>query len=433
MILGLFIFFIGLILGCRYNFIVPFFYIFWLTLLPYFVDIIFPFEEIENLFEFRTYAAYYIFTMLGIQITVKYSLFSKLLSRNRDTIFYLLILLIYFTILTVVRHMGFQYFGYLRSNLSSIFLLFYLSINTPKPQHISKFILITLTVQIILGLIQEFTGLGNFSFNSEGNGVVSFLTGSFTGNNLYADFLTFATLILLLESRFKFKGLYKILVCLLFICSAYLIFKSGIRLALGSFLIGVILHLYLNSKTSRLVLYFMVLLIVGVFYFGTSFPLETKVINDWHVTSNTERQSGLLGVFQGWDYLQYSTIFYSWILLSEFFIHNPIFGSGLYFTDYGYGGLVSYLTSNATDVTLALFITEFGVIGILLLYLIFRGIFYVNNKKCFKNELIVPIIVVLLQSITDSGIFDTIIMSYFYLFLFIEGPIKFQKYEADFI
>ena len=82
MILGILFFIIGLLWGLKNKYIVPFYYVIWLTLLPYFVDVVFPFKEIENLFLFRTFAAYYIFTMLSIQLLNKKNYFSN--SNNKE-------------------------------------------------------------------------------------------------------------------------------------------------------------------------------------------------------------------------------------------------------------------------------------------------------------------------------------------------------------
>ena len=429
MIAGILFFIIGLLWGLKNKYIVPFYYVIWLTLLPYFVDVVFPFKEIENLFSFRTFASYYIFTMLSIQLLYKIAISVPLI--NKHVFLSLLLIVLYFTCLSLIRDVGINYLSYLRSNLSPVLLFLYLSIITPKPKDLIKFIIITLSIQIFIGLIQEFTVMGDFSFNKEGNGVVSFLTGGFTGNNLYADFLTFTSIIILLEFRYNNKFFSRKLVPVLFILSFFLIFNSGIRLALGSLIIGVILHLYKDYKINRIFIYIVIFFSLFLFNYGLSPIIETNVVHDWHVTSNSERQSGLLGVFKGWEYLQYSTIFYSWVLISEFFVNNPFFGSGLYFTTQGYGGVVSYLTSNATDVTLALFITEFGFFGLLLLFYNFRSILYITNKSFFKKKLFIPIIILILISITDSGFFDVIIMAYFYLYIFIHKPNKNKYHETN--
>lgn len=422
--MGVFFFIIGLLWGLKDKFIVPFYYLLWLTLFPYLVDLVFPFKEIENLFSFRTFASYYIFTMLMIQLLYKKSILVTLIKKNGHVLLSLVLLVLYFTYLSLIREVGINYLSYLRSNLSPVFLFLYLSIITPKPKNLINFILITLSIQIFIGLIQEFTGAGNFSFNKEGSGVVSFLTGGFTGNNLYADFLTFTSILILLEFKYNNKFFFRKLVPVLFILSVYLIYKSGIRLALGSLIIGVALHLFKDYKINRAFFSFLIIFSILSFSYGLSFITETNVVNDWHVTSNSERQTGLLGVFKGWEYLQFSTIYYSWILISEFFVNNPLFGSGLYFTPQGYNGVVSYLTNNATDVTLALFITEFGVFGLVLLFYNFRSILYINNKSFFKKKFFILIIILTLISIVDSGIFDTMIMSYLYFYIFIHKPIK---------
>ena len=106
MILGILFFIIGLLWGLKNKYIVPFYYVIWLTLLPYFVDVVFPFKEIENLFLFRTFAAYYIFTMLSIQLLNKKTTLVTLIIKNGHVLLSLLLLVLYFTYLSLIRDVG---------------------------------------------------------------------------------------------------------------------------------------------------------------------------------------------------------------------------------------------------------------------------------------------------------------------------------------
>jgi hypothetical protein len=425
MFLGIFVFLIGFIWGLQNKQIVPLYYLFWITLLPYFIDIIYPFQDIDKLFSFRTFAAYYIFTMFFVQLLQLRNIIT-FFKKNGNIVFSLMLLIFYFSYLSIIRGVGFNYLVYLRSNMSPIFLFFYLSLISPPRKKILTFIILTTIIQIAIGLIQSFTSFGDFSFNKEGSGVVSFLTGAFTGNNLFADFLSFISIILLLEFKYDKQFALSKYVPMLVVFSAYLIFVSGIRLSLGSFIIGVTIYFFINHKNVRK--YLIVTFIIGfvLIFLGNSFNPSDNVVHDWHATSNSERQSGLIGVLNGWEYLQYSTIAYSWLLISDYFILNPFLGSGLYFTSAGYGGIVSYKTSNATDVTLALYITEFGIIALLLLIFLIKTVFYNPFKIYFKKKIFIPLFVIILITITDSGIFDNIIMSYFYLYLFIHKPTQLE-------
>ncbi len=426
MFLGLVTLIFCIFWGLKNKLAVPFIYLFWITLLPYFFDILIPFTDKDNLFEFRTFGAYYIFIMLIIQL-LKIDNLLFFLKSNRKVLFSLFLLVFYFGYLSINRGTGFNYISYLRTNLSPVFLFFYLSIVSPSRNSSLKFILITTFTHIAIGLIQLFSDLGDFSFNREGEGIVSFVTGGFTGNNLFADFLSFITIILLSEYKFNKQFFLSNYIPLLVIFSAYLIFVSGIRLSLGTFIIGIIIHLYLNYPKARKYLLFSFLLFICLFLFGNYFSPSENVVHDWHVTSNSERQSGLLGIFSGWEYLQYSTIAFSWFLISEYFVKDIFFGCGLYFTSSGYGGIISYKTANATDVTLALFITEFGITALLLLIYHFKTIFYFQFKKFFGKKIFLPLFITFLITITDSGLFDNIIMSYFYLYLFIHQPTRIEK------
>jgi hypothetical protein len=423
MIISLVTFIISVVFGLKNRLLVPFIYVIWITLLPYFVDIFFPFGDKEKLFEYRTFAAYYIFTMLLIYL-LDVNKLKHFIRINRNVIISLFLLFVYFGYLSYDRGTGFNYFAYLRTNLAPIFTFFYLSIISPTREKIFKFIIITTIIQILIGLTQSFTGFGDLSFNREGEGVVSFLTGGFTGNNLYADFLSFIALILLVEFKFSHQFFLRKYVPLIVIISGYLIFISGIRLSLGTFILGILIHFYISYKKVRKYIFIPFFIGLVLLFFGSYIDPSENVVHDWHVTNNSERQSGLIGIFSGWEYLQYSTIAFSWFLISEFFYNNIFFGSGLYYTSSGYGGIISQSTSNATDVTLALFLTEFGIIGLALLFFHFKTVFYDYSKKIFTKKVLLPIFILVLMTITDSGLFDNVIMSYFYLYLFIHKPFE---------
>lgn len=431
MILGLILFVFGFIIGIKKKDIVPFYYILWLTIFPFLIDIIFPFNKIENLYEMRTYSSFYIFIMLVYQISISKNIFKQFVKENTYIIIALGLIFIYFIFLSLFRNVGFNYLIYLRRNISHVLLFMYLTICIPKNKSIFYFLFITFVIQIFIGLFQEMNFF-QFSFNIHATGIVKFLTGAMTGNNLYADLLTVICIIFIHEclnlnnEYIRSKRIFYIGTIVL---SIFLIFDSGIRMALLSFIIGIGIIIYnYNKKIFLGVLAFSLLIyIYSGFFYNIIFTGE--IVYDWNASSNSQRQSGILNIFQGWDYVQYSTLAYSFILISEYFVLNPFFGSGLYFKANGYDGIISYTTANQTDVTFALYITEFGIIGLIFLYLLYFSIFKKYKDKIGKDFNIIKIIffVILVQTITDSGIFDVAIMSYFYLYYF------YLKQQAEYL
>lgn len=423
MILGLLLFIIGIFIGIKKRTLVPYYFILWITLIPFLLDLIFPFKDIENLYEMRTYATYYLFFILIYQISLSKNSFLKFLRENHNILIYILLILMYLFFLSMTREVGFNYFVYLRRNISHILLFFYLTLYTPTGKSLFKFIIITLGVQIVIGLLQEFSYC-QFSFNTHSPGVVVFLTGAMTGNNLYADYLAVITTILILEclsSKANFESSNKFFLYVLILICSFLIFDSGIRISLLSLIIAIgLVFLRFNRKLSIVLIVIGIIIISFPEYLNKILSLGDTVSYDWKVTSNSERQGGLLGVLKGWDYIQYSTLAYSVLLIVNYFVYSPIFGAGLYFKAGGYGGVVSSLTANQTDVTAALFLTEFGIIGVLLLFLIYKSIIYKYKEQIGNNyfSLLLLFFIILIQTLTDSGIFDISIMSYFYLYYF---------------
>ena len=95
MIISLVTFIISVVFGLKNRLLVPFIYVIWITLLPYFVDIFFPFGDKEKLFEYRTFAAYYIFTMLLIYL-LDVNKLKHFIRINRNVIISLFLLFVYF-------------------------------------------------------------------------------------------------------------------------------------------------------------------------------------------------------------------------------------------------------------------------------------------------------------------------------------------------
>lgn len=436
MIWGLLLTFIGFFLGLKWSSSVPYFYVLWITIFPFLIDQILPFKVIDNLYEMRTYASFYILIMLIHELISTKTAFQTFIKENSNILICLLILFLYFLVLSYLRNVGLNYIIYLRRNISHILLFFYLTLKAPTAKSISRFVIITLVFQIFIGLLQENNFL-HFSFNSQSSGVVQFLTGAMTGNNLYANYLSVIATIILMEyssNRLDYNLMEKVTVFILVIISGFLIFNSGIRTSLLSFIIGSGIVFFRNNKKLGITfLVFGIIIFLFPKYFNALLSLRENASYDWTVTSNSERQSGLLGIFNGWEYLQYSTIAYSFILITEYFIFSPIWGAGLYFKTNGYGGVVSSLTANQTDVTAALYVTEFGIIGVLFLILLFQNILNKYKEQIGENfsNIQLLIIVILIQSLTDSGIFDIPIMSYFFLYYFYLKQKNNPLYELD--
>lgn len=419
MILGILLFIIGFLLGLKDKKNVPFYYVLWVTIIPFLVDLIVPFNDIQELYKMRSFASFYILIMLiyGIFITS----FNDFIKKNYKSLIALSVFIIYFLLLSILRDVGFNYYSYLMRHISHILLFFYLTLFTPKVKQIFKFLVVTYLFQILIGLFQK-NNFFNFSFNKTSD-VASFLTGCMTGNNLYANLLTVISLMIIIEC-FTSNAHYLIkkrnFLYVSIILGAFLIFMSGIRTSLACFIIGMfIVFIRYRKKFLFPIIMVSVILILFSGFFNNVSSIGQDVSYDWNMSSNSERQSGLLGLFQGWDYIQYSTLSYS-VNLLDYFFKNPIIGSGLYFKNHGYDGVVSSLTANQTDVEAALYIAEFGIIGVLLLSYLYKSIVNYSKMQLGSdyNKVFIVFIIILVQTVTDSGIFDVPCMSYFYLYYF---------------
>lgn len=421
MIFGLILSFLGLLLGLTKKSLVPFFYILWITIFPYIIDLIIPFGEIEKLYEMRVYANYYLFFMFFVLLFQKNNII-QFIEINKYVVFIIFLAIIYLIILGFQRGCALNYLTYFRKNYSPLFLFLYLSLCTPKLSYINHFVKFLLTSQLIIGTFQLFN-LGQYSFNIGTIVGVNYLTGTMTGNNLYADLLAVIISIFIIEffsgrEQTLIKSRHLVVVGIMY--SLFLIFRSGIRTPLLSIIIVLPIILLKFRRKQMLPLFITVISIATLGGFLNVLTSKNEVVYDWKVTNSSERQSSaLLGILGGWEYLQYTTLSISYTLINDYFIYSPLLGSGLFYTPNGYG-VISSTSNNDTDAVLALIFTEYGIVGAFLFASIFVVLFKSQQKfignQFFKIGFVV--IVLLLQTLTDSGIFDGPGISFLFLYVF---------------
>ncbi len=417
MILGILFLIIGIIIGIINKFNVPFFYIAWISIIPFFVDLILPFSDIRNYYIFRSYASYYIVLMLAYQFFQNIKTLKLFLRENGTIIICLIFILFYFIFLSISRGIGFSYLNYMSNNLSHLFLLFFILICPPSSKSTLHFIIITFLIQIIIGILQEFNFF-QFSFNNTSDAVSKFLTGGMTGNNIYGNFLTVILIILFLElisvNIFNSK-LQKSFIFISILAGTFLIFDTGIRMSLLSYLLA--FYLIFNKYYKKLSIFLLIGFIIIFFGIETTSNVLSQYTKSNYAT-NLERQTAIFSLTNGWEALLSSTFGFSIFLIIYYFIDSPWFGSGLFYKNGGYAGFINSTSGNETDVTAALFLTEFGIIGTCLLFLLYKSIF--NKIKEFTGnnfwKFKILMIVILIQTITDFGIFDIILMPYLYLY-----------------
>ncbi len=295
-------------------------------------------------------------------------------------------------------------------------------LNTEPDTKLIKFLMGILLIQILVGIAQ-FIGpdsvraylVGRSSY-FWGGGLVPiedflvfnsrFINGTLRRYNHYGCFLGMTVVYLLGKSFFgdrinKPGKLYYLVLTL----GIIVVFLSGSRTALICMIIGILLIIYKKNKRAffwiagGILLVFLILKPI-LLYYSSSTRYEK-------FNNPIARFSELFSFGDVTSFL-YSTTLNIGFLLMPYIKENPLFGVGLYYKT-GYPSI--YIGSGtSTDATIFFILAEYGIIGFILIILPILAIIkiVVSKRNSYSGSaypLIVIIVVSLLQSIADPGIF----------------------------
>lgn len=273
-----------------------------------------------------------------------------------------------------------------------------------------KLLKVGFVFELLVGLIQVFYQPLNYKGALSGNEVL-FVNGTFFGNNTFIEFLTcLGFLIFSLEYKQRGKlTRFSLLLCAIL---AYLVYESGVRMALAAMLIplGYFIYVYFKKRKNKasVVVYLVLAIIVAIPIVKTitSFVSNSSVTYTRDATSVAERQAVMASILVDNTYLlEHTTLGLSYNIVMAL-PDNPILGPGRYFTSKGYEGYSYKEGSSITDATLALFIGEFGIIGLFIIgYMLKILLCKINNRN--RGALVIAAYLLII-SLTDNGIFGAI-------------------------
>ena len=172
-------------------------------------------------------------------------------------------------------------------------------------------------------------------------------------------------------------------------------------------IIYVLYYLLGRKYTKKRTRIFVIVLYSAILYLGflsiLNLAHEMGVTYTKNAENSSERQAVLLSMLNDDDFAEkQTTLGLSFVVLSTF-PDNPIIGSGKLFQGKGYGGFISWEAGNVTDATLAIFLCEVGVIGLL----IWLYIYHIIINKIGKGALLPKLIFfyLLIITIADPGLF----------------------------
>lgn len=379
----------------------------WMCFGPVVINVFFTIKtEYYNIFTWIIYLGY----IIALDTIVKRGFGNK---WNKRVLYLIIILVVYYTSLSFLRGTSMiSSLKYITGHVAFLFFLCLISLIKHDVRSLMKLIKKIVYIELILALLQPYTDLLNFHAALHGDGVMTtFVNGTFIRNNIFVEFMTPLVMILLYYD-YKINNKIKIGNIILVCVGLYVTYNSGVRTATIAIFPIILIFLYyrlesvfkFKTKRGRVVA---LLISSSIFYMGYSFinqiAKDTGVTYTQNATDSSERQTVLLSMLNDEDFAEeQTTLGLSFVVLSTFW-ENPFIGSGKLLQGKGYGGFISIDAGNETDATLAIYLCETGVIGVVFLFFIYFTIIYKVGNDYMLTKLI--FIYLLIVTISDPGIF----------------------------
>lgn len=411
-----------------------FLFIYWLSVQPIIMPIYFSFFPVADSEEFwLLYAkgispvSYLCFLIFLIELFKGRARFKK----GQKVMFSALLVVLFIAIQNVLVHFDFTTIqnGFTMMMHIAVPLLLILNCERIRPQKrilikYTYFIIIVELIFCCLNLFSEFKVYSGVfeSYNYESH----LISGTFARFNHLTNYLSTLFLFLSVE-YFYFKKIEKKNFYVMTLLIGIMILMSGSRLSLILFVFIIFSFIYIYQRRFFFILLICLMAFLIVFLCSTSSTSFTIAEQD-EGTGIERNVMGLKSFFQSDITEGNSTVSLSaYLLLFEF--HNPIFGNG-----YSYMGVEGYNRGDfanqevfIADAHLAYMFVEYGFVGCMM-FLIFYVNFFktVIVEKIIKNRQVIIVVVVyyILNTITDMGLFDTSLLSFFYIFTFSLDNIK---------
>ena len=270
----------------------------------------------------------------------------------------------------------------------------------PEPQVLSKFIVCILGINLVLAFLQYFGGFMVLGFK-EDSVSMSGISGTLSGGNTFAFYLLLFFFYLLLRE----KQITQTAKWCLIIAIVTAILLTGVRTYLLCAIIFIPLCLLLKREENfNPFVVLIVLLMIAL-----PLILLSRSNSSGYGTNDAEnavqRQVYGLSTFaKGESADERSTLFLSLYVFTDYFIHNPFFGQWLLYTNESYN-LVSPANNNVMDAGIAVYLSDIGIVG-MLLYILFqiKTLLWQTDNK-LRKYVILLYLYILLTTDTDIGVF----------------------------
>lgn len=216
-----------------------------------------------------------------------------------------------------------------------------------------------------------------------------------------------------------------------------LVLFSGAKLSLVLYAGVLFSYLFIHNKKNAIKIGAILIVLWG----GVSFLGKTDAISQTESAnvSGLERNiSGLAHFYQSMNDIDGddSTVGISTMLLMYYF-NNPIIGNGeAYKGDKAYN--IDWMDKNVllADARFAYMLVEYGIIGVLLYFVLFYSIFKIIKRMLYQDnriklEFVVVVGYYFIFTITESGLFDATLLSMLYIYAFSNGRLQMKIKESN--
>lgn len=400
------LFIIGLWIYRSYPQYILHYVLLWICFAPWIINLGYSIEE-EDYWNILTWAVY-----LSYAIAITDIARNKVKDKWIKKIFFLMsCLVLVYSMLSFFRGTSFiSSLKYIVGNTGFLVSLSVIYLKQSELKSLIKLIRAIVYFELALAFIQPFTDLLNYEAVLSGDDVMtSIVNGSFIRNNVFIEFLTpLVMLLVYVDYQRHKKVLLRSVVVILFLL--YETYNTGVRTALVAILpiiIYMFYHLlgffFKTPKSRILAMLLFGLSMYSLYSFVNNMAANTGVTYTQNATDSSERQTVLLSMLNDSDFAEnQTTLGLSFIVLSTL-PENPLLGPGYLFQGNGYGNFINMEEGNVTDATLAIFICETGLLGLILLLIVY---YVILCKMSIPNLLTLLIFIYLfIISIVDSGVF----------------------------
>lgn len=383
------------------------YFILWFCFGPIFINAIYTIEQ-EDYYNILTWSIYLSYAVAFIEIIKNGFIKDKWIR----IIFIIVVLLnLYYVTISAFRGVSIiDAIKYISGYTGFLVSLCIIMQNETRIQSLSKFVYFIVIIEMMLALLQPYTDILNFHAALHGDDVMKVMVnGTFVRNNVFIEFITPMVMFVLYYDYCKYQKIRTLMWILLFV-SLYTTYNSGVRTVLVA-IIPVLLYaiykilgkVYEKKITRFAAMAIYCIIIYSCYVLVQSIAQENGVTYTKNAEDSSQRQAVLLSMLNDNDFAEKQTTLGLSVEVLSTLPNNPLWGSGMLFQGDGYGGYISRKFGNETDATLAIFLCETGIIGIVL----WGIIYYILLAKINAGNTLPKLIFIYLLIVTliDPGLF----------------------------